>query len=71
MLFGYTWYKKEQAKEFAPILSCYALQLKDSSGDTCPGYYYHNRFYIGEIDVTDEVEEWMIPQIGENVLPNN
>lgn len=71
MLKGYTWYKREQAREFAPIVSCYALQLRDTSGDTCPGYYYCGRFYCGQIDITDAVSEWMIPSYGENVKPNN
>ena len=71
MLQGYTWYKKEQAREFAPILSCYALLLKDSSGDTCPGYYYYGKFYCADVEVTDMVRECMIPHIGESVKPNN
>lgn len=71
MLQGYTWYKKEQAREFAPILSCYALLLKDSSGDTYPGYYYNGKFYCLNTDLTNEVDQWMILQTGEQVKPNN
>jgi hypothetical protein len=71
MIEGYKWYKREQAKAFAPILSCFRLILKDSSGDTCPGYYACGRFYCENIDLTDSVMEWMIPQAGENPHPNN
>ena len=67
MLVGYKWYKKEQARQFAPILSCYALRLRDISGKMYSGYYYCGKFYHEQTDVTEQVEEWMIPQYGEKI----
>ena len=70
MLKGYIWYPKEQAAKSASVLSCYPLHIRDIYGNIYSGYYYCGKFYFGQMDVTDEVVEWMIPEYGENVRPN-
>ena len=44
--------------------STYTLLLSDGV-ETCPGYYYNHRFYVEDIDVTNEVKQWCIPEQGE------
>jgi len=44
--------------------STYKLLLFDGV-ETCPGYYYNHRFYVENIDVTDIVKQWCIPEKGE------
>ncbi len=44
--------------------STYKLLLSDGV-DVCPGYYYNHKFYIENIDVTEEVIQWCITYEGE------
>ena len=71
MLVSNSWYKKEQATRYAPVLSYYALYLRDVDGKIFHGYYYCGHFYSGQIDITDAIEKWLIPHPGEIVSLNN
>ena len=49
------WYNKEQT----PPVNC-KLILTDGI-DYDSGYYYNHRFYVENIDVTQEVTKWCLP----------
>ena len=49
--------------------STYTLLLSDGI-ETCPGYYYNHRFYVEDIDVTNEVKQWCIVEEGEILCVN-
>lgn len=53
------WYNKKVTPPYE-----YELLLSDGV-ETCPGYYYNHRFYIEDIDVTEEVTQWCIVKEGE------
>ena len=52
------WYDKS----IVPPLS-YKLLLSDGV-ETCPGYYYNHKYYVENIDVTEEVIQWCITEEG-------
>ena len=53
------WYNKKVTPPYG-----YELLLSDGV-ETCPGYYYNNRFYVEDIDITEEVTQWCIMEEGE------
>lgn len=59
MIKPYVWYDK-----IVTPPSTYKLLLSDGV-ETCPGYYYNHKFYVGNIDVTDIVKQWCVPERGE------
>ena len=52
------WYDKS----IVPPLN-YKLLLSDGV-ETCPGYYYNHKYYVENIDVTEEVIQWCITEEG-------
>lgn len=67
MLKSKVFYPKEQAREYGPIVSCYALKLELFGGGIVDGYYFCGEFYHRQENITRLVKRWMIPYEGESV----